>query len=1004
MSHESGYLDGESWFAEDKEDLSDNLVEVVLVQSSKASDLIHYIIEKRCKALLNSHNPAYVPMLDYGIDQNRGCYYFVYEHCFHSRLNEESIIKGLSSEEKLSIFCDLADMYNVDVFWEKLTENHLFYANSQIRVKYIGLTELQALIKGEPCQSLENLADFRSSVWNSFCDFMLDFLSKVSPVPKKCHHQVFSKITEDVQNLRDSTTDPDFAKIKEIIALEIQKVKFTEINYIKPQKKVIRQLKKRALIPAISKSEREWEWEWEWESFLQNELQDRVTAWCDCTKPNSRHYYLNTRQVRLKCSIPSYSTTPPNHLLITSIEPVSEGENEMSVTGCFEVVKKDQDIPPNSDVTSLVRAIDFHVESISREAQNKKSPVGSVSEETQQKKSPLNYILKWKKVLEREKYELRYFYLEFFKWVLDIGAKTITFQIKEQKEWPIPTKEPIYLCITNKKEKQKKIGFFEDDEGETDSTSLQIYLTIHKVELEEKGQIRIDEFHRIQIERQLCAIERLENQQTVNQSLCQSLTSPQQVKITRRATVDCWFQKDKLNETQKEAIEKALATRDIFLIQGPPGTGKTSVISELVLQIFDRDPEARILLTSQSHVAVDNALNRILQLNDDKGIKKDLRSRSIRVGREEKIDKQLKNILLKKQLRAWRDEIVKAISEEEEQPVGQEWLEQIKKNEALLRSTYLNYCNIVAATCLGIAGEYDVSELQFDWVIADEAGRATPPELLVPLVRGHKLILVGDHQQLPPTIIGKTQQIIKEEINRSDHDNMKNSLFKHLIGQVDPSAQIFLDTQYRMHPHIGRLVSECFYPNQGLKDGKTLKQRTHHYEPYECSVIWLSTSNLIADEREQDSTFENECEAKVLVKVLEQINSDYMKAKKKTTVGVITGYRGQKKLLEEKIDQGWEQLTLEINTVDAYQGREQDIIIYSLVRSNRERKIGFLKDERRLNVALSRARELLILIGDSKRIKEAQGKKEENPFIKVLEHIESPKREKECLLEYLNES
>jgi superfamily I DNA and/or RNA helicase len=195
-----------------------------------------------------------------------------------------------------------------------------------------------------------------------------------------------------------------------------------------------------------------------------------------------------------------------------------------------------------------------------------------------------------------------------------------------------------------------------------------------------------------------------------------------------------------------------------------------------------------------------------------------------------------------------------------------------------------------------------------------------------------------------------------------------------------------LTIQHRMVAPIGNLVSECFYEGQ-LKSARTdIDKDLVKILPQ--PVTWLTTTKL-KNSREQsvNSSFNNTCEVKVIVDFLKQLNQTAVKAEKKYSVAVLTGYAAQLKLLNRSLNSegnNWQALTVECNTVDAFQGREADIAVYSVTRSNKEGKVGFLRDAERLNVALSRGKVGLVIVGDHYFCRTSH----ENPLHRVLDYIE----------------
>lgn len=326
------------------------------------------------------------------------------------------------------------------------------------------------------------------------------------------------------------------------------------------------------------------------------------------------------------------------------------------------------------------------------------------------------------------------------------------------------------------------------------------------------------------------------------------------------------------------------------------------------------------------------------------------------------------------------------------QKVSQDWCQRINRGADEFTKAYLNHCKVVGATCIGVAAKGEISETEFDLVIVDEAGRSTHPELIVPMVRGRKIVLVGDHQQLPPIIDRDLSRELLEEIG-VERSELETSLFQELIEEAQ--AKIRLQVQYRMTPAIGELISQCFYDGS-LHHGENVLHIHHGLNWAQTPVVWLDTSKLKNHQEHRVGTsYENLMEAQLTVKLLDQIEDELSRSDLTKMVGVIAGYMGQKRLLRQQIhdSQRWPHLKLEIDTVDAYQGREMDYIIYSVVRSNPERKIGFLQDERRLNVALSRAHELLVIIGDRNTAELASTGRGTNPFYRVAQHIKSSTKE-----------
>lgn len=594
---------------------------------------------------------------------------------------------------------------------------------------------------------------------------------------------------------------------------------------------------------------------------------------------------------------------------------------------------------------------------------------------------------------------------------------------------------------------------------------------------------------------------------------------------TRTPAPDLEFFQEWLSDDKKDAVKRAVSSNELFLIQGPPGTGKTSVIAEIVLQILRRSPDARILLTSQSNIAVDHALVQIADAAESAG---DSPPPMVRLGRTEKIGYGGESWTLTELAQSWRQEVLNQCNPEldalrkaerntrraikdagattDSDGTIEEWiaeaetiLEQLEdyereyelmlQNESLqmnvssttkesmeagveqtreqlkdqlealnqllpqpleinelsekdalmliIRAAATNVggddekdptmegldrikelqriltdwtrvvgltqdfqeligksSNVIAATCLFSGNRGRITEQEgnsFDWVIIDEAGRATVPEVLIPIVKAQRMVLVGDERQLPPMLDRQTS----EDADELDEEfSLDKSLFQSLVEQVadiDQEHLSTLRTQYRMSPAIGNLISSVFYEGE-LKNGERTRQGRRALDWMPTPVTWLSTSSQSdRDETRVGASYANSTEAGIVLRLLEIFEEKGRDQRRRPSVGVISGYSAQVEQLITRIDpessSRWRNLQIEIATVDSFQGRECDIVIYSTVRSNRDRRIGFLRDYRRINVALSRAREILVIVGDNFMMENATIGATANPFASVLDHM-----------------
>ncbi|MFB1100416.1 AAA domain-containing protein [Terribacillus sp. JSM ZJ617] len=540
-------------------------------------------------------------------------------------------------------------------------------------------------------------------------------------------------------------------------------------------------------------------------------------------------------------------------------------------------------------------------------------------------------------------------------------------------------------------------------------------------EVSMRGEARVDTSVSNQmLKRYSNALRSLINNESVNRNLLDYLISPEQLSM-KSVALNLEFVNKSIDIANKSAVIKGLQTNDIFLIQGPPGTGKSTVITELVNQIFLENSKSKVLITSPSHVAVDHLLKNIVKTQSDKRI--------VRVGTSEKISKDATNLLATEQLKQWAMDVnTKSISQtvtylENNNPNDKTLRKYIQhrliknphiktkdidmdvldKNTVDLINVIRDWNNrlelldefddifareasIVAATCVGIASRHTLRNLTYDWVIIDEAARATAPELILPMLLGKKIILVGDHKQLPPIV-----NIVKDKglENQIDTSKLEKSLFEDIFEDSAPEARVTLTSQFRMHPVISDLVNKSFYQTYKIKTKVSEDKRKHHLD-FEEVVLWLDTSAL-PDKKEEriNNSFRNSLEVRIIKKELERINSIYFEKNIKASVAIISGYNAQKQLLLNSIEpknEIWTNLQIQIDNIDAFQGSESDIVFYSLVRSNERFDLGFLRDQRRINVALSRGKNGLYIIGDKECVLNSSVKQKEG-FAKVLQFI-----------------
>jgi superfamily I DNA and/or RNA helicase len=301
---------------------------------------------------------------------------------------------------------------------------------------------------------------------------------------------------------------------------------------------------------------------------------------------------------------------------------------------------------------------------------------------------------------------------------------------------------------------------------------------------------------------------------------------------------------------------------------------------------------------------------------------------------------------------------------------------------ALLRS------QVVAATCLGLHSFKGTEVVDFDLCILDEASKATATEALVPMVQARKWIVVGDPRQLPPFVedaLVRPKLLTEHDLSERD---VSETMLDRLLAGLPKECTTTLTLQHRMLPEIGDLISTCFY--NGELESAPRRRPSWMVRALEKPVVWYTTS--AADrpgEVAVGTSRANNLEARVVKRLLERLNFCATAADHAISVGVLSGYLAQLTTIERQISdvrELWTHVQVDVSSIDSYQGRECDVLIYSVTRSNPQQKLGFLREERRLNVALSRGRYGLVLVGDHVFAKTAGDIA--NPFYPVIEYIE----------------
>ncbi|KAK3984142.1 P-loop containing nucleoside triphosphate hydrolase protein [Cladorrhinum sp. PSN332] len=469
-----------------------------------------------------------------------------------------------------------------------------------------------------------------------------------------------------------------------------------------------------------------------------------------------------------------------------------------------------------------------------------------------------------------------------------------------------------------------------------------------------------------------------------------------------------WFDPT-LNESQKDAIRFALASKEIALIHGPPGTGKTHTLIELILQMLKKG--LRVLVCGPSNISVDNIVERLaphkvplIRLGHPARLLPSVLNHSLDVlTRTSEAGAIVKDV--RAEMDAKQASIRKTRNGKERRAIYadlKELRKEYRQREKKCVSNFVRESKVVLATLHG-AGGFQLRDEQFDVVIIDEASQALEAQCWVPLLSAKKAVCAGDHLQLPPTIkslnikagkdkaSGSKKKGEKEEeggISTIKGATLETTLFDRLLALHGPSIKRMLTTQYRMHEKIMRFPSDELYEGK-LIAAEGVKARLLKDLPYEVEdtddtrepLVFIDTQGGDFPEKNeddsQDSTGDkkltksglygdsksNEMEAAL---VRQHVKTLVDAGVKPEDIAVVTPYNAQLAILAPLKE---EFPGIELGSVDGFQGREKEAVIVSLVRSNSDGEVGFLGEKRRLNVAMTRPKRSLTVIGDSETVK-----------------------------------
>ncbi|MBB3695985.1 AAA family ATPase [Flammeovirga yaeyamensis] len=408
------------------------------------------------------------------------------------------------------------------------------------------------------------------------------------------------------------------------------------------------------------------------------------------------------------------------------------------------------------------------------------------------------------------------------------------------------------------------------------------------------------------------------------------------------------FFNKRLNSNQQNAVQSALLTDDYALIQGPPGTGKTTVITEICRQLYHKNAKVRVLITSETHVAVNNVLENLIQYYPHEKI--------FRIGnKEEGSDIPTLNVTLNKLHEQYlnhfngEDSFINTI-------FNNLLADESRKS---MEFAFASSVNFVGMTCNKIStfkfpvGESRSNNILFDYVIIDEAAKATFPELLLALSKADKAIIVGDPKQLPPVFC-------MEEIELQNEMglDLPNKRFIDFLYKNTPKAKnSFLNKQFRMPYEIGNLVSECFYEGK-LENGLD--------KVVVDPLVWVDYSNKAEENKWPKKGSKVVCNLTEVDLIIKTIKKYKLSAE--DTI-ILSPYKRQIKLIKDRLLK--ESLNnYRVFTIDAVQGKDEKNIIYSLTRN--VGSMRFFSEPRRLNVSFSRVKERMFIIGSSFYAKKSQ--------------------------------
>jgi ATP-dependent RNA/DNA helicase IGHMBP2 len=426
-----------------------------------------------------------------------------------------------------------------------------------------------------------------------------------------------------------------------------------------------------------------------------------------------------------------------------------------------------------------------------------------------------------------------------------------------------------------------------------------------------------------------------------------------------------------LNEMQQAAVNKILSANELAIVHGPPGTGKTTTLVQAVKYLLKQEPQ-QILVTAPSNAAVDWLTEKL----SDEGLN------VLRIGNPARVSERLLSLTLdqkmtehphnaavkklKKQASAYLDMAHKykrnfGKAERDQRKAlfdeARKIMKDVDNSEQYILDDLISKAQVLTATLVG-ASHYTIRHLRFKTVVIDEAGQALEPACWIPIVKAQKVIFAGDHNQLPPTI--KSEEAAR--------NGLSNTLLEKSVA-LHPDAVIMLEEQYRMHETIMGYSSAVFYKGR-LKAHPAVAKRVL-FEG-DSPLAFVDTAGCGYEEKTEGTRISNPEEAAFVFRHLSQVVNElstHYSPENFPSIAIISPYRQQIELLKEQLLQSdiLKPYTdkISVNTIDSFQGQERDMVYISMTRSNADNRIGFLSEIRRMNVAMTRAKKKLVVIGDS---------------------------------------